>query len=94
MTGDMGIVSFESSDAFGSSLSDRPAASAGLWLTLRKKGAGIVTFDYARPGGRAVFRLGRWAEGRSSTPSIGCSGSPRASRRASGPRSTGTRPWP
>ena len=48
MAGDMEIVSFESAEAFESWLSDQHATSAGIWLKLRKKGAGIVALDYAQ----------------------------------------------
>ena len=45
---EMEIVSFESAEAFESWLSDQHATSAGIWLKLRKKGAGIVALDYAQ----------------------------------------------
>lgn len=48
MTGDMEIVSFESAEAFETWLGDQHATSAGIWLKLRKKGAGIVALDYAQ----------------------------------------------
>ncbi|MGZ4601290.1 MAG: YdeI/OmpD-associated family protein [Oryzihumus sp.] len=44
----MEIVSFESAEAFETWLSDHHATSAGIWLKLRKKGAGIVALDYAQ----------------------------------------------
>ena len=47
MAGALEIVSFESAEAFESWLSDQHATSAGIWLKLRKKGAGIVALDYA-----------------------------------------------
>lgn len=48
MAGDMEIVSFESAEAFETWLGDQHATSAGIWLKLRKKGAGIVALDYAQ----------------------------------------------
>jgi len=48
MAGDNEIVSFESAEAFETWLSDHHANSAGIWLKLRKKGAGIVALDYAQ----------------------------------------------
>lgn len=44
----MEIVSFESAEAFETWLGDQHATSAGIWLKLRKKGAGIVALDYAQ----------------------------------------------
>jgi len=90
----MEIVSFESAEAFETWLSDQHATSAGIWLTLRKKGAGIVALDYAQALDVALCY--GWIDGQkgNSTTSIGCSDSPRASRTAGGPRSTGTRRWP
>lgn len=46
MAGDTEIVSFESAEAFETWLSDQHATAAGIWLKLRKKGAGIVALDY------------------------------------------------
>lgn len=48
MAGAMEIVSFESAEAFETWLGDQHATSAGIWLKLRKKGAGIVALDYAQ----------------------------------------------
>lgn len=48
MARDMEIVSFESAEAFETWLSDQHATSTGVWLKLRKKGAGIVALDYAQ----------------------------------------------
>lgn len=48
MAGDMEILSFESAEAFETWLRDQHATSAGIWLKLRKKGAGIVALDYAQ----------------------------------------------
>jgi uncharacterized protein YdeI (YjbR/CyaY-like superfamily) len=48
MAGDREIVSFDSAEAFETWLSDHHATSAGMWLKLRRKGAGIVALDYAQ----------------------------------------------
>lgn len=48
MAGAMEIVSFESAEAFETWLSDQHATSPGIWLKLRRKGAGIVALDYAQ----------------------------------------------
>lgn len=48
MDGDLEILSFESAEAFEAWLSDQHATSAGIWLKLRRKGAGIVSLDYAQ----------------------------------------------
>src|SRR5580765_8711167 len=48
MAGDREIVSFESAEAFETWLSDQHTTSAGIWLKLRRKGAGIVALDYAQ----------------------------------------------
>lgn len=48
MSEDLEIVSFESAEAFEAWLSDHHATSAGIWLKLRRKSAGIVALDYAQ----------------------------------------------
>ncbi|MFJ3662636.1 YdeI family protein [Streptomyces sp. NPDC090119] len=48
VTQDLEIVAFESAEAFEAWLGANHAASPGLWLKLRKKGAGIVALDYAQ----------------------------------------------
>src|SRR6478672_10323034 len=61
MAGGMEIVSFESAEAFVSWLSDQHATSAGIWLKLRKKGAGIVALDY--PQALEVALCYGWIDG-------------------------------
>ena len=48
MVADLEIVAFDSADAFEAWLADRHATSAGIWLKLRKKGAGVVALDYSQ----------------------------------------------
>jgi uncharacterized protein YdeI (YjbR/CyaY-like superfamily) len=48
MADDKEIVSFESAEAFETWLSDQHATSAGIWLKLRRKNAGVVALDYAQ----------------------------------------------
>ncbi|MFG3044524.1 YdeI family protein [Streptomyces sp. NPDC048241] len=48
VTQDLEIVAFESAEAFETWLGENHAASPGIWLKLRKKGAGIVALDYAQ----------------------------------------------
>ena len=48
MAADLEIVAFDSADAFEAWLADRHATSAGIWLKLRKKGAGVVALDYSQ----------------------------------------------
>src|SRR6187431_3015633 len=61
MARDVEIVSFDSADAFESWLSEHHAASAGVWLTLRRKSAGIVTLDY--PQALEVALCYGWIDG-------------------------------
>lgn len=44
----MGIVAFESAEAFEKWLGERHASSAGMWLKIRKKAPGVVALDYAQ----------------------------------------------
>ncbi|WP_405821574.1 YdeI/OmpD-associated family protein [Streptomyces sp. NBC_01390] len=48
MTQDRETVVFDSAEAFEAWLGENHAASAGIWLKLRKKGPGIVALDYAQ----------------------------------------------
>ena len=48
MAADLEIVAFDSADAFEAWLADRHATSDGIWLKLRKKGAGVVALDYSQ----------------------------------------------
>ncbi len=48
MAEDLEIISCESAEAFETWLTDHHATSPGIWLKLRRKGAGIVALDYAQ----------------------------------------------
>ncbi|MEU0055963.1 YdeI/OmpD-associated family protein [Streptomyces sp. NPDC006334] len=48
MTQELETVAFESAEAFRVWLGENHAVSPGIWLKLRKKGAGIVALDYAQ----------------------------------------------
>ncbi|MFG3094462.1 YdeI family protein [Streptomyces sp. NPDC048202] len=61
VTQDLEIVAFESAEAFETWLGENHAASPGIWLKLRKKGAGIVALDYAQA--LAVALCHGWIDG-------------------------------
>lgn len=48
VTQELETVAFESAEAFRVWLGENHAVSPGIWLKLRKKGAGIVALDYAQ----------------------------------------------
>ncbi|MFF3737338.1 YdeI family protein [Streptomyces sp. NPDC002566] len=48
VTQELETVAFESAEAFRAWLGENHAVSPGIWLKLRKKGAGIVALDYAQ----------------------------------------------
>lgn len=65
MVADLEIVEFDSADAFESWLADRHATCAGIWLKLRKKGAGVVALDY--PQALDVALCYGWIDGQKRT---------------------------
>ncbi|MER5378326.1 YdeI/OmpD-associated family protein [Streptomyces sp. NPDC002553] len=62
VTQELETVAFESAEAFRAWLGENHAVSPGIWLKLRKKGAGIVALDYAQALEEALCY--GWIDGR------------------------------
>jgi hypothetical protein len=83
---DLPILPFATRGAWEAWLDEHHAASEGLWLKIAKKGSGIETVSYAEALEVALVMVGSTARKRRSTTAIGCNGSRRADRGASGRR--------
>lgn len=86
------ILECEGRNAWEAWLAENGERARGVWLRLAKKGAARPTLTYAQALEAALCH--GWIDGRkqAKTNATGCSASRRAPRRASGRRSTRTRP--
>jgi hypothetical protein len=88
---DLPVTPFASRGAWEAWLKEHHATSDGLWLKITRKGSDLERVFVKRLLRSPCATVGSTARRTASTTSIGCSGSPRAGRRASGRRVTAAR---